>query len=108
MLDASRGVSFIDVSGALVSHLTALTLHSRNMSLSDRDAHCFSVALTALISKLWMETLCNGIYSATLTGPLLLCKIHLKISAQHIVRVKPEIKSKQVNEHRQISLHKLT
>lgn len=81
----------MDDSGALVSHLTAITLHSRNMSPSDRDAPCFSVAFTALISKLWMETLCNGIYSATLTGLLLLCKIHWKISAEHYVRVKPEI-----------------
>ncbi len=68
-----------------MSRLTAITLHSRNMSLSDRDAPCFSAALAALISKLWMETLCNGIYSATLTGPLLLCEIHLKISAEHLL-----------------------
>lgn len=50
--------------------------YTAGMSPSDRDAPCFSVALTALISKLWMETLCNGIYPATLTEPQLLRKIH--------------------------------
>lgn len=88
---------FMHGSGALVSHLTAITLRSRNMSPSDRDAPCFSVARAALISKLWMEALCNGIYSATLTGPLLLCKICLEISAKRYVR--DQLKIQCVNTH---------